>query len=317
MLSSLSEHLRRVLTFIRFSHTVFALPFALGSMIVAARGWPSRRIFALIILAMVFARTAGMTFNRLADWEIDKLNPRTAGRHTLISRQGAIWLLLASSIAFVSTCYFINRSCLYLSGIALVVIFLYSLTKRFTVASHFVLGLALSLSPVGAWLAVRGQFDMPPLILAAAVMLWVAGFDLIYATQDVEFDRAAGLHSLVVRLGVSRTLKVAQGLHAAMWMLLAAFGWSAGLGAGFAGGLALILPALIYEHLTARKLDIAAINRAFFLSNAFVGLVFVAAVTVDQMGRGMPNPTIGDAAHFDVEDPSKASRERFCPSYMD
>jgi len=252
-------------------------------MIVAAHGWPSPRIFALIVLAMIFARTAGMTFNRLADWEIDKLNPRTAQRHNLISRRGAIALLLGSSIAFVFTCCFINRPCLYFSGIALLVIFFYSLTKRFTAGSHFVLGLALSLSPVGAWLAVRGRIDAPPLVLAGAVALWVAGFDLIYATQDAEFDRAAGLHSLVVRLGVSRSLKAAQGLHAAMWMLLAAFGWSAGLGAAFTGGLLLILPALVYEHLTARKLDLAAINRAFFLSNAFVGLVFVAAVTADRM----------------------------------
>jgi 4-hydroxybenzoate polyprenyltransferase len=121
------------------------------------------------------------------------------------------------------------------------------LTKRFTSYSHFFLGLALSVSPVGAWLAVRGHFDFPPLILAAAVVLWVAGFDLIYATQDVDFDRAAGLHSLVVRLGVRRTLTVAQALHAAMWILLALFGWSAGLGKGFAVGLALILPALVYE----------------------------------------------------------------------
>jgi 4-hydroxybenzoate polyprenyltransferase len=281
--ASLLERMSRVLTFIRFSHTIFALPFALGSMMVAARGWPSQRIFGLIVLAMVFARTAGMTFNRLADWQIDKRNPRTSGRHKLMSLEGAVALLLGSSIAFVSTCYFINRPCLYLSGIALVVIFLYSLTKRFTSGSHFVLGLALSLSPIGAWLAVRGEFDTPPLALAAAVMLWVAGFDLIYATQDVEFDQAAGLHSLVVRLGVSRTLTLAQALHSAMWILLAAFGWTAHFGIGFAAGLALILPALAYEHVTARKLDIAAINRAFFLSNTFVGLVFVAAVALDEM----------------------------------
>jgi len=247
---ALPERISRVLAFIRFSHTIFALPFALGSMVVAAHGWPSARIFGLILLAMVFARTAAMTFNRLADWEIDKRNPRTQGRHKLVSRPGAIALL-----------------------------------KRFTSCSHFFLGLALSVSPVGAWLAVRGHFDFPPLVLAAAVVLWVAGFDLIYATQDVDFDRASGLHSLVVRLGVPRALTLAQALHAAMWILLAVFGWTAGLGKGFAVGLALILPALIYEHQTARKMDIAAINIAFFQSNAFVGVVFVAAVVVDQMLR--------------------------------
>jgi 4-hydroxybenzoate polyprenyltransferase len=279
----LPERIARALTFIRFSHTIFALPFALGSMVVAARGWPSPRTVGLILLAMVFARTAAMTFNRLADWEIDKRNPRTKGRHKLISYQGAIALLAVSSLAFIAVCYCINPLCFYLSAVALAVVFLYSLTKRFTSFSHFFLGLALSISPVGAWLAVRGHFDFPPLVLAAAVVLWVAGFDLIYATQDVDFDRSAGLHSLVVRLGVPRSLTAAQALHAAMWILLAVFGWTAGLGKGFAVGLALILPALIYEHRTARKMDIAAINIAFFQSNAFVGLVFVAAVIADEM----------------------------------
>jgi len=275
--------LARVLTFIRFSHTVFALPFALGATFVAARGWPPARLLGLVVAEMVFARTAAMTFNRLADWEIDKRNPRTKGRHKLISRPGAIALLAVSSLAFIGTCYWINRLCLYLSAVALGVVFLYSLTKRFTSYSHFFLGLALSISPVGAWLAVRGHFDFPPLALAAAVVLWVAGFDLIYATQDVDFDRDAGLHSLVVRLGVPGALALAQALHAGMWILLAVFGWTAGLGKAFGAGLALILPALIYEHVTARKMDIAAINVAFFQSNAFVGLVFVAAVVADQM----------------------------------
>ena len=282
---ALPERISRVLAFIRFSHTIFALPFALGSMVVAAHGWPSARIFGLILLAMVFARTAAMTFNRLADWEIDKRNPRTQGRHKLVSRPGAIALLAVSSLAFIGACYWINRLCFYLSAVALGIVFFYSLTKRFTSCSHFFLGLALSVSPVGAWLAVRGHFDFPPLVLAAAVVLWVAGFDLIYATQDVDFDRASGLHSLVVRLGVPGALALAQALHAAMWILLAVFGWTAGLGKGFAVGLALILPALIYEHQTARKMDIAAINVAFFQSNAFVGLVFVAAVVADQVMR--------------------------------
>ena len=279
------ERISGALTFVRFSHTIFALPFALGSMIAAAHGWPSARIVSLILLAMVSARTAAMTFNRLADWEIDKRNPRTSGRHKLITRHAAITIMIASSLAFIVSSYFINRLCFFLSPVALAVVFLYSLTKRFTSCSHFFLGLALSISPVGAWLAVRGQFDFPPLILAAAVLLWVAGFDLIYATQDVDFDRATGLHSLVVRLGISRSLTVAQWLHAGMWMLLVAFGWSAGLGKWFAAGLALILPALIYEHMTARKMDIAAINAAFFQSNAFVGLVFVASVALDQTLR--------------------------------
>jgi 4-hydroxybenzoate polyprenyltransferase len=269
--------LARILTFIRFSHTVFALPFALGATFVAARGLPSLRLLFLILIEMGFARTAAMTFNRLADWEIDKQNPRTAGRHKLVSRPTAIALLAISSAAFVATAAFINRPCLLLSPIALLILFFYSITKRFTPLSHFFLGLALGVSPVGAWLAVRGHFELPPFVLCAAVLLWVAGFDLIYATQDEEFDRKSGLRSLVVTLGVPATLVFAQWLHIAMWVLLAVFGQVAHLAHIYDIGLALILPALIYEHHTARKMDLAAINLAFFYSNAFVGAIFLAA----------------------------------------
>ena len=272
----------RLLAFIRFSHTIFALPFALGSMFVAARGWPKPETFGLILAAMVLARTAAMTFNRLADWEIDQKNPRTAGRHLLISRVGAIVLLAVSSFGFVAVAFFINRLCFALSPVALAIVFFYSLTKRFTSFTHLFLGLALAVSPVGAWLAVRGRFDVQPLILALAVLFWVAGFDLIYALQDAEFDRASGLNSLVVRLGAGKSLAWAQRFHFAMWLLLAAFGASCGLGFLFYAGLALIFAALVYEHFTARRMDVRAINRAFFQSNAFVGFVFVLTVFADR-----------------------------------
>ena len=261
----------RVLAFIRFSHTVFALPFALGSMCVAAQGLPSLKIFTLVVLAMVCARTAAMLFNRLADWEIDRRNPRTERRHQLVSRGAAIFILSASTAAFIGTTFFINRLCFVLSPVALAIVFFYSLTKRFTSLSHFFLGLALAVSPVGAWLAVTGAF------LAAAVVFWVAGFDLIYATQDYDFDQREGLHSLVVRFGIARSLALAQVLHVMMFALLAAFGVAARLGVIYFASLVLILGALLYEHRVARHLDLAAINRAFFWSNAFVGLVFVAA----------------------------------------
>jgi 4-hydroxybenzoate polyprenyltransferase len=273
----------RVLRFVRFSHTIFALPFALGSMLVAADGLPQGRVVGLILLAMVFARTAAMTFNRLADWEIDQRNPRTADRHTLISRAGAVALLVASSGAFVATAWFINLLCFWLSPVALLIVFFYSLTKRFTSLSHFYLGLALSVSPVGAWLAVRGHFDFPPLVLALAVLLWVAGFDIIYATQDHEFDRGAGLRSLVVRVGIPRSLTWAQGLHWSMVGVLAVFGWAANLGTAFHAGLAVIAGVLIYEHRSAARLDLVAINRAFFLSNGIVGMVFLSAVFADRV----------------------------------
>lgn len=273
----------RVLAFIRFSHTIFALPFSLGSMLVAAHGWPPLRIFLLIVLAMVFARTAAMTFNRLADWKIDQRNPRTAGRHKLISRSAAIVLLTASSLGFLATACCINPLCFALSPVALAIVFFYSLTKRFTSFSHFFLGLALGVSPVGAWLAVTGKFALPPLVLSLAVIFWVAGFDLIYATQDHDFDKREGMHSLVVRLGIARSLALAQWLHAVMWALLICFGLAGRLGIFYYAGMALIFPALIFEHRIARKMDIEAINRAFFNSNAFVGIVFVAAVLLDKV----------------------------------
>jgi 4-hydroxybenzoate polyprenyltransferase len=273
----------RLLRFVRFSHTIFALPFALGSMLVAAAGLPGWRIGGLIVLAMVCARTAAMTFNRLADWQIDQRNPRTAARHTLVSRAGAMALLLGSSAAFVVTTRWINPLCFALSPVALVIVFFYSLTKRFTSFSHFFLGLALSVSPVGAWLAVRGAWAFPPLVLALAVLLWVAGFDIIYATQDHAFDREEGLRSLVVKLGLERSLAWAQRLHWLMLVVLVVFGLLTALGVAYYGALAAIAVAIMYEHRSAGQLDVAAINRAFFTSNAFVGVVFVAGIFLDRV----------------------------------
>jgi len=273
------------LRFIRFSHTIFALPFALGSMSVAAGGFPGWNLCALILLAMVLARTAAMVFNRLADWEIDQRNPRTAARHTLLPKPAAIVLLALSTAGFVLTAKFINPLCFWLSPVAITLIFLYSLTKRFTHFSHFFLGLALSVAPVGAWLAVRGHFALAPLVLALAVLLWVAGFDIIYATQDHEFDRAEGLHSLVVKMGVARSLTVAGLLHWLMLAALVAFGWLATLGRIYFGSLVLVAAALVFEQRSARSLDVRGVNRAFFQSNAFVSVIFVAAVFLDVMLR--------------------------------
>lgn len=273
----------RVLRFVRFSHTIFALPFALGAMFVAARGVPQWRTIFLIVLAMVFARTAAMTFNRLADWRIDQRNPRTADRHRLIPRSGAVVLLALSTGGFIVTAWLLNQLCFWLSPVALAIVFFYSLTKRFTAYSHFFLGLALSVAPVGAWLAVTGHFAFAPLVLALAVLLWVAGFDLIYATQDVDFDRLENLRSLVVQMGIERSLGWAQRLHWLMLAVLGWFGWAAQLGGAYYASLGLVAAALVYEHRSAAKRDVAAINRAFFASNAFVGLVFVAGILVDQI----------------------------------
>ncbi len=254
------------------------MPFALGSMFVAAGGWPSARVGGLVILAMVFARTAAMAFNRLADWEIDRRNPRTEGRHRLVSRQTAIVGWVVSSVAFVVTAAAINFVCFVLSPVALGLVFFYSLTKRLTHAAQFFLGLALAVAPVGAWLAVTGSLAWPPLVLALGVLLWVAGFDMIYATQDVEVDRREGLRSMVVALGVPGALRAAGWCHAGTWVALVVFGWLAGLGWIYALGMVVVLGLLIHEHRVARSRELARINAAFFQANAWVGGIFLVSV---------------------------------------
>jgi 4-hydroxybenzoate polyprenyltransferase len=274
--------MNRFLRLIRFSHTIFALPFALGALVVAANGLPAPRTFLLVVICMVFARTAAMLFNRLVDWSLDQRNPRTASRHLLVTKSSALVLLALSSAGFVLTASAINQLTFMLAPIALALIFFYSLTKRFTSATHFFLGLALAVAPVGAWIAQTGRVDLAPLVLGTGVICWVAGFDLIYATQDYDFDRREGIRSLVVRLGIARSLRLAQILHLAMFAALIAFGVTAQLGLFYYCGMPLVAAALFYEHKT-EKLDLAGINRAFFRSNAFVSAVFLVAVCVDRL----------------------------------
>ncbi|MGI8821074.1 MAG: UbiA-like polyprenyltransferase [Chthoniobacterales bacterium] len=283
--ASRGNSVSRFLQLIRFSHTIFALPFALGALLVAAGGHPTMRTLLLVIACMVWARTAAMLFNRVADWSIDQRNPRTAGRHLLASHKTAVALLLASALAFLASAAALNRLAALLAPVALAVVFFYSLTKRFTDLTHFFLGLALAVAPAGAWIAQRGRLELPPLVLGLGVICWVAGFDLIYATQDVEFDRREGLRSLVVRLGVTRCLLLAQWLHLAMFLALCAFGFCAGLGLVYFCAMPLIAVALYYEHRAAARLDLAGINRAFFQSNAFLSAIFVAAVAADTLLR--------------------------------
>jgi 4-hydroxybenzoate polyprenyltransferase len=272
----------RFLRLIRFSHTIFALPFALGALLVAANGRPSLRVLGLVLLCMVFARTAAMLFNRLSDWSLDQKNPRTAQRHLLVKKPVAWVLLVISSVGFLLVSAAINRTTALLSPIALAIVFFYSLTKRFTGLTHFFLGFALAIAPVGAWIAQTGTLDLAPLILGAGVVCWVAGFDLIYATQDFDFDRREGLRSLVVQLGVAASLRLAQWLHLMMFVALLGFGFAAKLGIIYFACMAMIACSLVYEHRSARVLDLAGINRAFFQSNAFVSVVFVAAVAADR-----------------------------------
>jgi len=279
MLRKISNFLR----FIRFSHTVFALPFALGAMFAAAGGLPDARVAAGVIAAMVFARTAAMTFNRLVDWELDLRNPRTEGRHRLAGKDAAVAACVVSSAGFFLSAWWLNPLCAGLALPALSIIFFYSLTKRFSHFAQLFLGLALAVAPVGAWLAVTGSFALPPLVLAAAVLFWVAGFDVIYATQDYEVDLREGLKSLVVWLGVPGALRAAMGMHGVAFAGFVAFGVIGNFGRIYFAALAVIAAALVCEHLAARRGSVESINRAFFQANAVVGAAFVLGILLDRL----------------------------------
>src|SRR5436190_853211 len=284
--------------FVKLSHTVFALPFALASMSVAARqnrGWPGWQTFLLIIGAVVTARTCAMSFNRIVDRHFDKENPRTATRHLpagRISLASAWSLCLLSAAAFCIITYFINWVCFFLSPLALAVICFYSLTKRFTDFTHIYLGVALSLAPLGAWLAVRGNIHIAPIILAFAVVCWLVGFDIIYALQDYEFDRTHKLHSLVVRWGPNNALQFAFLAHVVMWGLLAAFGLISKLRVPYFVGLMIILVSLLLEHWLARRRSLKWINIAFFRLNALVSIVFLIATVVSVAYPGFRGRTL-------------------------
>jgi 4-hydroxybenzoate polyprenyltransferase len=284
-------------SFVRFSHTVFALPFALAAMVVAARdtrGWPGWRTFGLVLAAMVCARTCAMAFNRIVDRKSDALNPRTANRHLpagQVSLAGAIALCFLSGAGLVAASYFLNPLCFYLSPVALVVICFYSLTKRFTDYTHVFLGISLALAPVGAWLAVKGAnistLEVVQMItLAASVVLWLVGFDIIYALQDYEFDKAHGLHSLVVAWGQKNALAAAFLAHMVMCGLLLAFGLLCRFGIAYLLGWMIIVGCLVLEHWIARRRSLNWINLAFFRLNAVVSAVFLIVTVAEVVFQG-------------------------------
>ncbi len=250
-------------------------------MFVAARGIPSLQVLGLAVLAMVFARTSAMSFNRIVDWEIDKRNPRTEGRHQLVSKRFAIFACVVSAGLFAVTCGFLNLLCMILAPVALIIVFFYSFTKRFTHFAQFFLGLALAVAPVGGWLAVTGSFALPPLVLAAAVLCWVSGFDMVYAMQDYEVDRREGLHSMVVAIGIPGARTAAVVLHLAALAGLFGFGVTAQLGSIYFWALGGITLLLVWEHRLAGKADTRALNTAFFQANAAVGLLFVVSTLAD------------------------------------
>lgn len=277
--------LSTVLEMIKFEHTLFALPFAFLGMLLAAQGWPSWRVVFWIVVAMVGARSAAMAFNRLVDRRIDAANPRTATRALpagLVTPGAVAAFTAASAALLVLAAWQLNPLTLALSPVALAILFLYSYTKRFTWGAHLVLGLSLAGAPLGAWIAVRGDVQATPLLLAGAVLTWVAGFDILYALQDLEFDRRTGLFSIPARFGVIGALWISAFLHAGTLVLLALIprvypDLGPAYWIGWAGCLALIA----YQHWVVRPGDLSRLNAAFFTANGALSVWLFAATALD------------------------------------
>jgi 4-hydroxybenzoate polyprenyltransferase len=269
---------------IKWEHSVFALPFALCGAMLAAGGLPSARELVWIVVAMVAARSAAMSFNRLADRAIDAANPRTRTRALaagILSESFVRNFVLISSAIFLFAAWQLNRLAFLLSPAALAVLLGYSYTKRWTRWSHLVLGFALGMAPAAAWIAVRGSLDPRILLLTAAVTFWVAGFDVLYACQDWDFDRRAGLHSLPRYLGIGSALWIARVFHLAMLFLLAALVWVFRLGIFSASGVIAVFALLVYEHSLVSKDDLNRLNAAFFTMNGVISVVFFVFVALD------------------------------------
>ncbi len=275
------------LEMVKVAHTIFALPFALAALFLAADGWPGARLLLLVVAAMLCARAAAMAFNRLIDADYDARNSRTRSRALpagLLTRRFAAGFVVACAAGFVAASFALNRLCFALSPVALVVVLGYSFAKRFTAFCHLWLGVALGISPLAAWCAARGVVDAAtwiPGCLAIAVLFWVAGFDLIYACQDVEFDRRAGLHSLPARLGPRRALRVAQGFHLVTVAALVGAGLLARFGAWWHGATAVVAVLLLLEHRVADPADSKRLELAFFRINAAIGPLLLAAVLLE------------------------------------
>lgn len=272
------NRLATYLSFIRFSHSVFALPFALTGALLAWQQAPFEwRQIGWVIAAMVAARSAAMGFNRLVDARMDALNPRTAMREIprgALSRRDATLFVLVSSIVFVVASFQLNRTCGMLSPVALAIVFWYSLAKRYTSYTQAFLGLAMAVAPVGGWLAAGGPLNAPePWLLGLAIGLWVGGFDILYACQDLDFDRAHGLNSIPVRFGIARSLWISRAMHVATVCCMAALAWLLPLGPVYLGGVALVAALLIYEQSLVSENDLSQVKRAFDL-NGWVGILY-------------------------------------------
>lgn len=274
---------------IKFSHTVFAMPFALAAAALAARDHQlSLSRLLAIVVAMAGARTAAMGFNRIVDRHIDARNPRTATRELpagAVSLSSAWALTLISTTVFVGAAAFLGKLCLALAPVALLFLFGYSFTKRFTFLCHLFLGLAIAGGPGGAWIAVRGDFGLAPAFLMIAVLTWIGGFDILYAIADAEFDRTAGLHSIPARFGVPRALAISAVLHGITSGTMIALAVAAGLGAPYLIGIAVVIGLLIWEHAIVKADDLSRLNVAFFNLNGYVSVVFFLGTLIDVLTR--------------------------------
>lgn len=272
--------IKNYLSLIKFSHTVFAIPFAIIGFLLAVTLKENTfdvKLFFLVILCMVFARSAAMAFNRYIDRDIDKLNPRTNKREIpsgTIKAPSALAFVILNCILFISTTWFINKICFYLSPVALMIVLGYSLTKRFTFLCHIILGIGLSLAPIGAYLAVSGTFDLLPLLFSFLVLFWVSGFDIIYALQDEEFDKINNLKSLPVKLGKKNALLLSSLLHLLSFIFIIAAGYLANFGVWYWIGAALFSGLLIYQHTLVKANDLSKVNLAFFTTNGIAAVVF-------------------------------------------
>lgn len=280
--------IRIFLEMIKFSHTIFALPFALTGALLAAGGFPSPRQLFWIVLAMAGARTAAMAMNRLIDAEIDARNPRTAGRAIpagLLGSGTTLFFIIISTALMLFAAAMLNPLCLKLSPIALFFLILYSYCKRFTSLAHVVLGICLAAAPIGAWVAIRGAVEAPALLLGGVVLFWVAGFDILYALQDREFDQAAGLHSIPVLLGVNGSLWAARIFHLVMMGLLVGLFWLMQLGSMFMIGILVVAGMLLYEHWLLRDGSLDKLDAAFFNMNGYISIAILLFTTAEVLTR--------------------------------
>jgi 4-hydroxybenzoate polyprenyltransferase len=286
-MKNLTTGISRYLSLIKFSHTIFAMPFAMTGFFLASTqkeyGF-SFRLLILVVLCMIFARSAAMAFNRYIDRRYDSLNPRTSVREIpagLISHRAALWFVILSSALFIASAALINRLTLYLAPVALLVVLGYSLTKRFTALCHFILGLGLSLAPIGAYISVTGRFDILPLIYSAIVLTWVGGFDIIYALQDDEFDRIQKLFSLPSRMGRKIALRLSEISHIATVALVVTAGFNGGGGYLFWIGAAVFSLMLLTQHLLVKPDDLTRVTLAFATTNGIASILFSLLVIAD------------------------------------